>query len=319
MSSFLVTGGAGFIGSKLVKALHAEGHHVRVLDDFSTGKRENLSPLTEVVTGSICDADLIKKVMEGVDACFHLAAIANVQRCNEDWFSCNAVNVGGTTAVFEAARTNNTPVVWASSAAVYGSTEPGTSGLNETHQTDPSTPYGADKLASELHGKTAANLFSVPNIGLRFFNVYGEGQDPRSPYSGVLSIFNDRMRDGKQLTVYGDGNQTRDFVHVDDVVRAIIASFQYLVKSDRAEAVFKVLNVCTGHAITLNQVIKLLNDLYGRQTRVFYGEERAGDVRRSFGDPKAMMDTLGIKAEVPLADGLADLLVGEDAVQAVYM
>ena len=202
MTCFLVTGGCGFIGSHLVESLVNEGHKVRVLDDLSTGKRENVPAQCEVVVGSVTDNQLVRDCMTDIDGCFHLAAIASVQESNENWLGTHEVNLTGTINVFDACRKNRTPVVYASSAAVYG--DNAEMPLKESSGVRPLTAYGADKLACELHAQVASLVHSVPTSGMRFFNVYGPRQNLSSAYSGVISIFVDRILRHEPLCIYGD-------------------------------------------------------------------------------------------------------------------
>ena len=221
MALYLVTGGCGFIGSHLVEDLLNRGHRVRILDDLSTGKRSNLpagapSRQCELITGDVIDRELVERCFEGVDHCFHLAAVASVQRSNEDWSGTHRINLTGAINIFDAARRQRVPVVYASSAAVYG--DNADTPLQESAQLRPLTAYGADKLGCELHARVASLVHSVPTTGLRFFNVYGPRQCASSPYSGVISIFADRLTRAEPLVVFGDGEQTRDFIFVKDVV-----------------------------------------------------------------------------------------------------
>ena len=245
MGFYLVTGGCGFIGSHLVDALAYAGHRVRVLDDLSTGKVENVSVPVELLVGDAGDRETVARAMAGVDGCFHLAAVASVVRANEDWCGTHRANLTATVNVMDAARSVRcqVPVVYASSAAVYGD-NPAVP-LDEDATTRPLTAYGADKLGCELHARVAGQVHGVPTSGLRFFNVYGPRQDPSSPYSGVISIFADRMARGEGITVFGDGMQERDFVYVGDVVRHLIAGMEH---ADTDAAVY---NVCTGRATTI--------------------------------------------------------------------
>jgi len=219
----LVTGGCGFIGSHLVAALLARGDRVRVLDDLSTGRRENLAPGAELSEGDVADPAAVRAAMAGAAVCFHLAAIASVERGMTEWLTTHRANLSGTIAVFDAARAaGRIPVVYASSAAVYGEQE--RLPIAEDAPTLPLSAYGADKLGCELHARVAGHVHGVPTMGLRFFNVFGARQDPGSPYSGVISIFCDRMSRGEGVTIHGDGGQTRDFIHVSDVVRGLVAA-----------------------------------------------------------------------------------------------
>ena len=298
MSRYLVTGGAGFIGSHLVEGLLAAGHGVRVLDDLSTGKRENLGNEVELVVASVVDRKAVRSAMEECDGAFHLAAIASVAKCNEDWAGAHQVNLTGTINVFEAAGIR--PVVYASSAAVFGDTPD--MPLSETSRTAPLSAYGADKLGCEQHARAGAIVHGLPSTGLRFFNVYGPRQDPSSPYSGVISIFANRLMAGQDVTVFGDGEQTRDFVYVGDVVQALIRSMDSTTRGAR------VFNVCTGRSTSLLQLIDTIGGILGGKSGTSFAPARDGDIRNSLGDPALMQTTLGFGPEVPLAEGLGRLL-----------
>jgi len=300
MPLYLVTGGAGFIGSHLVDALLAGGNRVRVLDDLSTGKRENLDPVAELIVGDAADAAIVAKAMENADGCFHLAAIASVELGNRDWLGTHRANLTGAITVFDAARRANPagpiPVVYASSAAVYGDSTD--LPLGETALTLPLSAYGADKLGCELHGRVAQRVHGVRATGCRFFNVYGPRQDPKSPYSGVISIFFDRIRTGHGITIFGDGGQTRDFIYVADVVRALIAIMGQGA-SDPA-----VLNICTGQATSLTQLAQTIGKVFDRSPDIAFGPPRTGDIRASLGNPGLARAALGFAAKTTLEDGL---------------
>jgi UDP-glucose 4-epimerase len=303
MGLYLVTGGAGFIGSHLTDAVLAAGHQVRVLDDFSTGDRANLDPRVAVVDGCVTDPATVAHAMAGVSGCYHLAAIASVARGNEDWRGTHLVNQTGTVTVLDAARAaGRLPVVYASSAAIYGNL--GDVVAHEGLHPDPLTAYGADKLGSELHAKVAMRVHGVPSVGLRFFNVYGPRQDPRSPYSGVISIFAGLIAAGKPITVHGDGAQTRDFVFVADVVAHLRAAMR-LAEAGQVSDVF---NVCTGRATTVLQLAQALAAAAGRPTQVLHGPARAGDIRQSLGNPEHAAATLGVRAHTTLEQGLTATL-----------
>ncbi|HYB08194.1 MAG TPA: NAD-dependent epimerase/dehydratase family protein [Alphaproteobacteria bacterium] len=295
---WLVTGGCGFIGSHLVDALLARGDRVRVLDNLSTGRIENLSPKAAFVRGDVTDHHLVRRAMIGVDGCFHLAAIASVESGNDNWVGTHRSNLSGTIAVLDAARRTDppTPVVYASSAAVYGAA--GTPPLAESTHPSPLSSYGADKLGCELHARVARIVHGVPTSGLRFFNVFGPRQDPTSSYSGVISIFCERLRAGKGVTVHGDGGQTRDFVYVDDAVRAI------LLAMDRMPFDAPVLNVCTGTGTTILQLAKCIADQCGTRLDAVHVETRVGDVRASIGDPSFAGQHLGFLVNTSLDEGL---------------
>jgi UDP-glucose 4-epimerase len=301
MAVFVVTGGAGFIGSHLVDALLAEGHAVRVVDDLSTGKRENLDPRATLVQADICDMQVLRAALEGAAGCFHLAAVASVQRANEDWVGTHRVNQTGSVAVLEACRPARLPVVYASSAAVYGDT--GGAVADEGLICRPQTAYGADKLGSELHAAVGWGVHGVPSFGLRFFNVYGPRQDPASPYSGVISIFAARIARGEPVTLHGDGGQTRDFVYVADVVAHLRAGMRMLAQQPGAW----VSNVCTGAETSVLGLAEILGRVFGGGAAIVRGPARAGDIRRSVGAPERAMALLGLRAGVALEDGLTRL------------
>lgn len=303
MGLYIITGGAGFIGSHLADALLAAGHQVRVLDDLSTGRLENLDPRCQLVRGDVLDTALLRRSLEGADGCFHLAAIASVARANEAWLDTHRVNQSATVAVLEAAlQAGRIPVVYASSAAVYG--DVGGAPAREALAPAPLTAYGVDKLGSELHARIGWGVHRQPSFGLRLFNVYGPRQDPCSPYSGVISIFARLVAAGGQVCVHGDGRQLRDFVYVSDVVAHLRAAMRRL----EAEPGCDVANVCTGRGTTVLDLAATLGRIHGRVPRVVHGPVRAGDIRQSVGDPAHAVATLGVAARVALADGLSSTL-----------
>ena len=297
---YLVTGGCGFIGSHLTDALLAAGHSVRVLDDLSTGRLDNLTPGAELIRGSVADPALVHSAMAGMDGCFHLAAIASVARCEEDWAGTHAVNLGGAVAVLQAARANALPVVYASSAAVYGDAAPVP--VSETSPVAPISAYGADKRGCELHAAAGTASFGIPTLGLRLFNVYGPRQDGASPYSGVISTFCDRLARGLPIVIRGDGQQTRDFVYVGDVVTAMLAGMARLPDTPR------VVNVCTGRAISVLELARVVAGLLRLRPVIEHHPARAGDIVASCGDPALLHSALGVVAGTALAKGLAQVV-----------
>lgn len=312
MRHYLVTGGAGFIGSHLCDALLAEGCRVSVIDDLSTGQPDNLDPRVALIIGDIRDRVLVRSMMEDVDGCFHLAAVASVQKSVEDWAGCHAVNLTGAVNVFDAARGVRgrapVPVVYASSAAVYG--DNAMTPLSERAEARPLTAYGADKLGCEFHARVASVVHGVPTTGFRFFNVYGPRQDPHSPYSGVISIFADRLKAGAPLTVFGDGEQCRDFVYAGDVARALISGMK------RVSTRHEVFNVCTGRAVSLNQLIVTMASIMGVRSEVKRRPPRKGDIRLSVGDPSRALRSLRFEAAVDLREGLRRMLPETEAAAA---
>ncbi len=302
MAFYLVTGGAGFIGSHLCHALVARGDGVRVLDDLSTGHLENLPPGVEFRQGDIADPVAAQAAMDGVDGCFHLAAIASVERGTTDWTGTHRANLSGTIELFDAIRRQGSklPVVYASSAAVYGDAQ--TIPIAETADRNPLSAYGADKLGCELHAKVASHVHGIPTVGFRFFNVYGPRQDPRSPYSGVISIFCERIGRGSPIAIYGDGSQTRDFVHVSDVVAALLGGMA-LRPADAP-----VFNVCTGIATSVLDLAHLIASLVGNRLDHTFQPPRAGEIRHSLGDPTRLRATLQPDEPVKLRDGLREVL-----------
>lgn len=301
MTLWLVTGGCGFIGSHLCAALAASGQRVRVLDNLSTGKRENLVPGAELLVGDVGDPTLLARAMEGVVGCFHLAAIASVERGVLEWRETHRVNLSAFVALLDAARAaGGVPVVYASSAAVYGSND--ALPLVETAETRPLSAYGADKLGCELQARVAGVVHGIATLGLRFFNVYGARQDPSSPYSGVISIFAGRLLRGEELTIFGDGLQSRDFVHVSTVVAALQAGMR------RADTSAPVFNVCTGRSTTVLQLARTLAEACGEVPVIRHAPGRAGEVRHSVGAPDAARTALGLGEPPQLLDGLRDVV-----------
>lgn len=304
MSLYLITGGCGFIGSHLADLLLEYGHKVRVLDDLSTGKRENLSPRAELLLGDVADRAVVEQALLGVDGCFHLAAVASVERCNRDWIGSHRTNLTGTITIFACARATMTraaiPVVYASSAAVYG--DQSVSPLSEKLQPQPLSAYGADKLGCELHARVATLIHRVSAVGLRFFNVYGPRQDPKSPYSGVISIFNDHLRRGLPINLFGDGEQVRDFVYVRDVTQALWAAMQI------SHPIGSVFNVCTQTPTTILQLAHTIAGLWRMSPIIRNQPAREGDIRVSLGDARLATAQLKWSARTSLTTGLVDMI-----------
>ena len=303
---FLVTGGAGFIGSHLVEHLLQTGHQVRVLDNFTTGKRENLAfgagnSGLEISDGDIRDNAAVAAVMKGIDGVFHEAALVSVPKSVEQPALSFDINVKGTFTVFEAARQAGVRrVVYASSSAIYGNNAD--LPLSETAAPLPVSPYGLDKLYTEHLGALYQSLYGQQMLALRYFNVFGPRQDPGSPYSGVISIFVDRLKSGTAPTIYGDGEQTRDFVFVGDIVQANIKA----MFADYSG--FRVFNVGCGRQTTLNQLFSLLRDLAGKSVTPNYAAPRVGEVKYSVSDISKIQRELAYSPEFSLPEGLRLLL-----------
>lgn len=305
MARYLITGGCGFIGSHLVRRLQDLGHEALVLDNLSTGKVENLRAGTPLIVADVSDGAAVESAMHCVDGCFHLAAIASVAASREDWLGTHDTNLRGTIAVFEAARRfrreRPVPVVYASSAAVYGD-NPHLPAA-EADPARPLTAYGADKLACELHARVAWLVHGVRATGFRLFNVYGERQDPKSPYSGVVSVFIEKLGRGSPIEIYGDGLQMRDFIYVDDVL-------DFLISGMMTGAPAEVFNVCTGLPTTVRALAEMISSLYGRRPQMVFRPERRGDIRSSTGDPTKARVQLGLEAKTSLREGLTKTVEG---------
>jgi UDP-glucose 4-epimerase len=293
----LVTGGAGFIGSHLVDAL-APSNTVRVLDDFSTGRRANLPSNLTLIEGDVCDASALTAAMEGVDLVFHEAGFVSVKGSVEAPYFSNLVNANATVAVLEAARENDARVVTASSAAIYGAPE--TVPISEDAPTAPDSPYGIDKLAGDHYARAYNRLYGLDTVALRYFNVYGPRQTA-GDYSGVISTFVDRATTGKPLVVHGDGSQTRDFVHVDDVVQANLLA----ATTDHTGEAF---NVGTGTALSILDLATLIREATGLRAEIQFTDARTGDIQHSCADISRARDRLGYDPQVALADGLRRLV-----------
>lgn len=302
MSLYLVTGGCGFIGSHLCDALVRDGHRVRVLDDLSTGRVENLPPNVDLVRGCVTDPAAVQRAVSGIDGCFHLAAIASVERARVDWLHTHAVNLGGTIRLLAAIAGSRVPFVYASSAAVYG--DCADLPLREDAPTRPLSAYGADKLGCESHARAATFVHGIPTTGLRFFNVYGDRQDPSSPYSGVISIFAERIGRGAPVTVFGDGCQSRDFIAVADVVGALTAAMRHRLPDA------PVFNVCTSRSTTVLDLASILGAMTGRPPAIEHHAARSGEIRASLGDNGAAMRSLGLPTPIGLREGLTAWLTG---------
>ena len=304
---YLITGGAGFIGSHIAQNLLERGETVRILDNFSTGKRENIAELTrqfgrdqlEIHEGDVRDAAHVKAAVSGIEIIFHEAAFVSVPQSMDEPQECFDVNITGTSQLFDAARRAGVRrAVVASSAAVYGDSD----ALPSVEETPlmPKSPYAVSKRVDEMYAELFTNSFNFEVVALRYFNVYGPRQRPDSMYAAAVPIFARRLLDGKPITVYGDGGQTRDLVNVRDVARA------NLVASEHPNAAGKIFNVCTGVETRLLDLLDVLYELFPNSPKPEFAAPRAGDLYRSIGSPQKAFDVMGFKAQVSLAEGLKE-------------
>ncbi|GAB4541698.1 MAG: SDR family oxidoreductase [Anaerolineales bacterium] len=297
---YLITGGAGFIGSHITRALLSQGADVRILDNFSSGKRENLNGLdVEIIEGDLRDEAKVKQAVKGAEIIFHEAAFVSVPESMQKPQECFDVNVTGTSNLFEAARNANIRrVVIASSAAVYGDSE--IMPLAEDTPLRPLSPYAASKRVDEIYAELYTRSFNLEVVALRYFNVYGPRQRPDSMYAAAVPIFIRRMLDNQPVTIFGDGGQTRDLVNVRDVAQANLLAAQH------PAAPGNIFNVCTGVETRLLDLLDILYQIFPNAPKHIHAEPRAGDIYRSIGTPKKIMETLGFQPQVSLADGVRE-------------
>ncbi len=300
MALNVVTGGAGFIGSHLVEGLVARGERVRVLDDLSSGHEANLRALRgqiDVVNGSVADSKLVHQVASGCDVIFHLAAIPSVTKSVEDPRLVHEVCATGTLNVLEAAKAAKVRrVVFAGSSSAYGD-QPGDT-RTEDDLLLPLSPYAAAKLAGEHYASAFTAVYGLETVRLRFFNVFGPRQDPKSPYSGVIALFIAAMSQGRQPTIFGDGLQARDFVYVEDVVQALLRA------AHAPDASGNVYNIGTGGSSTILDLMAALNQLLGTSIQPLHAPPRAGDIRFSQADISRARRDLGYEPKIAFTEGL---------------
>jgi nucleoside-diphosphate-sugar epimerase len=302
MSVYLITGVGGFIGSSLARELLRRGERVRGVDNFSTGKRENLAQILgqmEFHEADILDLDAMKRACAGVDYVLHQAAIPSVPKSVLDPIGSNQANVDGTVNVLVAARDAKVKrVIYAASSSAYGDTP--TLPKHESMTPDPISPYAVAKLASERYMISFYRCYGLETVALRYFNIFGPRQDPSSPYSGVLAKFITQMLHGEQPRIFGDGEQSRDFTYIDNAVEAnLLAS-----TVPAAQAAGKVFNIATGRRVTLNETFKLLQGLTSYAGSPIYDVERGGDIKHSLADISAAEQHLGYQPKVDFEDGL---------------
>lgn len=302
MSKVLITGGAGFIGSNLTETLLKQGHLVRVLDNFSTGRRENLVfdkafPSLEIIEGDICDLNICQRAMNDVEFVFHQAALASVQRSVEDPLTSNSVNVEGTLNVLLAARDAGVKrFVYASSCAVYG--DDPIIPKREEMSPNPLSPYALQKYIGEQYCRLFSQLYNLGTVSLRYFNIFGPKQDPTSIYSAVIPKFISAMLEGHPPIVFGDGEQSRDFTYIDNVVQANLLA----MSADHLNG--EAINIACGKRISLNKLLDFLKDMMGSKVSPVYQEPRKGDIRHSLADIQKGKKFLNYCPIVDIGDGL---------------
>jgi UDP-glucose 4-epimerase len=302
MSLYLITGIGGFIGSSIARALLARGEAVRGVDNFSTGRKENLAEIAarvEVHEADITDLDAMHRACKGVDFVLHQAAIPSVPKSVLDPLGSNEANVDGTVNVLVAARDAKVKrVVYAASSSAYGDTP--TLPKHEGMKPDPISPYAVAKLASEHYMVSFFRCYGLETVCLRYFNIFGPRQDPSSPYSGVLAKFITQMLKGEQPTIFGDGEQSRDFTYIDNAVNANLLA----CKADASKAAGEVFNVATGRRVTLNETFEALQPLTSYSGQVKYSTARGGDVKHSLADVSKAEAGLGYRPTVDFEEGL---------------
>ncbi len=299
MSNYLVTGGAGFIGSHLSEELVRRGHRVRVLDNLSTGKRKNLEhiPGVELLEGDLADPDACRRAVQGIDYVLHMGAVASVPRSVVDPVTSNTANISGSLNILVAARDAKVKrLVYAGSSSAYGDSP--TLPKREDMPTKPQSPYALQKLVAEQYCQMFTQLYGLETVTIRFFNVFGPRQDPSSPYSGVISLFSTALLEGRVPTVYGDGGQTRDFTYVANVVDGVLRA------CEAPGVAGEVINVATAGRISLNHLLQTINEIVGTNITPKYEETRAGDVRDSQADISKAAALLGYTPLVTFEEGL---------------
>jgi len=304
MTTYLVTGGCGFIGSHLVEKLLSRGHQVRIIDNLSTGTRTNLPNNAKVIIGDIRDKKLLIKIMNGVDGCFHLAASESNDSSINQWSESHTINLTGTINVLEAATKANkypVPVVYASSASVYGDNANMT--LSENAKLRPLNSIGVDKLGCEMHARVAGIIYKLPTMGFRMFNVYGAHQNSDLNHGGVIEAFCKQILQGTNININGKGFQSRDFVYVKDVVKFLYEGMKYTNTNA------PIFNVCTGKATSIQQLVQILFSIAGYTVPIAYKKAALDDFQSPIGDPSLSAKLLKLSADIKLGDGLKELFL----------
>jgi nucleoside-diphosphate-sugar epimerase len=301
VSKVLITGGAGFIGHHLTRRLLRMSYEVVVLDNFKTGKMQNISPHLKnapfkLVVGDVRNKKVIRNAMNGVDAVVHLAALISVEESFKNPIETHNVNVTGTLNVLEeAARMNIEKFIYASSTAVYGDGNP--LPLREGYPPKPLSPYATSKVSAEYYCEMFHRSYRLKTVILRYFNVYGPGQE-NNPYSGVIAKFLSNALSGAPIVIHGDGKQTRDFIYIDDVVEATILALE------SSDAVGQTFNICTGTPVSINELATIVKELMRKDLKITYDKPRKGDIRDNYGDPSKAFEILKFKAKNNLKEGI---------------
>lgn len=306
MALYLVTGGAGFIGSNIVRKLTERGENVRVLDNFSTGKRENLTQYLnqiELIEGDIRSYHIVREAVKDVDYILHQAALPSVPRSIHDPITTNEVNVVGTIHVLDAAKAAGAKrVVFASSSSIYG--DLGVLLKTEDMLPKPLSPYAVSKLAGEKYCESFTRLYGLETLSLRYFNVFGPNQDPTSQYSAVIPKFIHSMKNGEQPTIYGDGEQSRDFTHVDNVVQSNIIACE----SNSKDIIGEVINIACGKRITINHLVDSINKILGSEIHSIFAPPRPGDVKHSLANIGKAQQLLNYEVHIQFHEGLQKII-----------
>ncbi|WP_458206773.1 NAD-dependent epimerase/dehydratase family protein [Haladaptatus sp. NG-SE-30] len=295
--TILVTGGAGFVGSHLADVLVPD-NDVRILDNFTTGKRSNVNENATVIEGDICDSETLDRATANVDLIFHEAGVVSVEKSVEDPVRSNEVNLDATLALLERARNLDARVVLASSCAIYG--QPTDVPISEDEPFSPSSPYGLQKSALDHYAHLYEELYGLETVALRYFNIYGPRQSS-GDYSGVISIFKRQATNDEPITVDGDGKQTRDFVHIDDVVRANLLAAT-------TDHVGEAYNVGTGESVTINELAETIRDVSGSSSEIVHTDPRPGDIQESEADISKARKNLGYEPTISLHEGLQSII-----------
>jgi len=303
LTHYLVTGGAGFIGSNLTAELAAQGHRVRVLDNFSTGKRDNLSDLgdqIELIDGDVTILEDVRRAVEGVEVVFHEAAVPSVPKSVNDPLGSNRATVDGTLHVLVAARDASARrVIFASSSSIYGDQDPELAKV-ETMASQPISPYGVAKMAAEQYCRVFYRVYGLETVALRYFNVFGPRQDPQSMYAAVIPRFVMALLNQQPLTIYGDGEQTRDFTYVGNVVQGNLLAANAPVEQVGGE----VFNLAAGGQTSLNTLADMLQEITGSNVSPIYDQPRAGDIKHSRADIGKARERMGYEPSISMLEGL---------------